>query len=180
MKHKLFSGLTALALSLTACGGGGGEGDIGLPIGGGTGGGSASIRINFLTVEPSDLRNASYFTARWNVSYNSISGYTTEVYAYSSPTLSSSGASDYKITGMNCGSIYGTGCSADGYVSCTISLNTFGQRVISCKTPSGQNLPGRATFKVSGNGYIILKACVFDPLGAGTICDQKATPVILP
>jgi hypothetical protein len=34
MKHRLLSGLTALALSLTACGGGGGGGgDIGLPIG---------------------------------------------------------------------------------------------------------------------------------------------------
>lgn len=179
MKHRLLSGLTALALSLTACGGGGGGGgDIGLPIGGGSGGGSGNwnIRIVDFRTNNANLQVGSSATLSWQVDYSDPTGtgYYVEIFAYNNPSVPPAPVETglYRIFQLNCGPTFvalGGGCDKTGSAYCEVQ-NLMGMPTILCRVPNSSASPQSKTLLVSGGGYLVMRACT----SLFNVCDVKA------
>jgi hypothetical protein len=142
---------------------------------GGNGGGGSGyyITIENFGVDPSNLSND--FTFTWKVNYNGIAGYWIEFYINSSNEIPNGVSSIARHFYLNCVGIF---CdSPSGTVNCQVNIDPSGNFYTLCQYDSLS--PQSHNFSFSGNGYAILKACIYDA-SLNQICNTKSVQIVAP
>ncbi|SNZ11598.1 hypothetical protein [Hydrogenobacter hydrogenophilus] len=167
--RKGFLSLAMGSMLIASCGGGGADFD--LPSSGGGGGGSSnSVKFKNVSVQPTNLQTTSSFSVSWTADYSGM--YVVEV--YQSPSNSVPVPKDnYRIATVNCFSFSEACKGSSGSIQCKIDRGS--PNIISC------NVGGYATTNaqlVSGTGYIVLRAVVFNPFEE--TADIRSVQVVFP
>jgi hypothetical protein len=139
------------ALLLVSCGGG--AGDFEVPSSGG--GSSSFVKFKNVSVQPTSLQVGSSFSISWTADYSGM--YVVEIYQSPSNNVPTP-KDNYRIATVNCWSLSSACSGSSGSVQCSISGGS--PNIISC------NVGGLSTTKaqlVSGRGYIVLRAVLYDP-----------------
>lgn len=173
MRVKFIVLASLISLIVLGCGGGGEESTPSL--GGGGGGSSSYIRINSFDLTPKTLSDGTKFDVTWSVSHSSPTGlYWLELHFFQENAIPIGMSGLTRHFYANC-NVPLSDCGRSGVIKCEVK-NIAGMLSTICNIQNSSVTPQSRAFILSGDGYAILRACVYDSY-MRDLCDQKSVPV---